>query len=787
MTRLHKIFTRSFPLRLSLVVLGVVSLLFVLTYLGNSRSARKYVRQESIERAQSALENTILRIDNVLHSVEIAIQNQSWMVKENLEHPEMLYAFTEHIVQNNDFIAGSAIAFEPHYYKEYGLFFSPYSYREGGEVKSKQLGTTDYNYHFMDWYQIPRLLNTPYWSEPYYDEGGANIIMTTYSYPIYDNQGKLIAIFTADLSLEWFAEQVNSIKPYPNAYNMMIGRGGAFLVHNRKEKILNETMFASARSTNDEELMAMAHRMVDGNYGMGEFERQGKHFYLFYAPVKATGWSVAVACLHADIFAGMESARKYSYIVGIIGLLLMTLICFLAIRRMTAPLTQIADAAMDIAQGNLRTELPRISGHDEMRTLHDSFADMQQSLLRYIDELKVSTASKERIESELRIARSIQMGMVPKIFPPFPEREDVDLYAKLRPAREVGGDLYDFFIEDEKLYFIIGDVSGKGVPASLVMAVTCRLFRTIASYITTPEGIVSTLNEALSESNESNMFCTAFVGILDLKSGELNYCNAGHNPPVMLLPKGGATRLSVVPNLALGVWSGFAYQGESVQMQRGSMLFMYTDGVTESEDINKTLYGDQRLLELLDRQPSRSPRTITEEVLNDIAQHAQDAEQSDDITILCCSLDYLPDEQDCRKIVLKNQIEEIGRMATFLDELGEELQLSPELSFNIHLALEEAVSNVIMYAYPEGETHEFALTVRQVDNRLIFKLIDTGKEFDPTRQPDADVTLSLEERPIGGLGIFLIRRIMQAVEYRRVGDKNILTMVKVLDEEKSEN
>ena len=527
----------------------------------------------------------------------------------------------------------------------------------------------------------------------------------------------------------------------------------------------------------------MAHRMVDGNYGMGEFERQGKHFYIFYAPVKATGWSVAVACLHADIFAGMESARKYSYIVGIIGLLLMTLICFLAIRRMTAPLTQIADAAMDIAQGNLRTALPKISGHDEMRTLHDSFANMQQSLLRYIDELKVSTASKERIESELRIARSIQMGMVPKIFPPFPEREDVDLYAKLCPAREVGGDLYDFFIEDEKLYFIIGDVSGKGVPASLVMAVTCRLFRTIASYITTPEGIVSTLNEALSESNESNMFCTAFVGILDLKSGELKYCNAGHNPPMMLLPEGGAVRLPVTPNLALGVWNGFAYQDESVQMQRGSMLFMYTDGVTESEDINKVLYGEQRLLELLEKQPSRSPRTITEQVMNDIALHAKDAEQSDDITILCCSLDYLPDEQDCRKLVLKNHIEEIGRMAAFLEELGEELNLKPEVAFNIHLALEEAVSNVIMYAYPEGEEHTLTLTARLVDNRLIFKIIDTGKEFDPTRQPDVDVTLSLDERPIGGLGIFLIRRVMQAVEYRRVGDKNILTLVKVIEEE----
>ena len=777
----RKLITRSFPLRLSLVMLGLVAVLFALAFGGNSRSARQYVQRESIERAQSALDNTILRIDHVLQSVEVTVRNMSWLVMQNLNQPEKLYNITEHLVKDNDFIAGSAIAFEPYYYKQFGNYYSPYSYREGDEVKSKQLGTKDYNYHYMDWYQIPRLLNTPYWSEPYYDEGGGNIIMTTYSYPIYNPQGEMVAIFTADLSLEWFAEQVNSIRPYPNAYNLMIGRGGSFLVHDRREKILNETMFASARASGDPEMLEMAHNMVNGEQGVSEFTRQDKHFYLFYAPVKATGWSVAVACLHSDIFAGVDSVRKFSYLVGIIGLLLMTLICFLTIRRMTRPLTEIADAAMDIAQGNLSTELPKVKSHDEMRTLHDSFADMQQSLLTYIDELKSTTANKERIESELRIARAIQMGMVPKIFPPFPEREDIDLYAKLQPAREVGGDLYDFFIEHEKLHFIIGDVSGKGVPASLVMAVTCRLFRTIASYIDTPEGIVSALNEALSESNDSNMFCTAFVGILDLKSGELRYCNAGHNPPVVVRPEGGAELLKVMPNLALGVWSGFDFQGESYQMQRGSTLFMYTDGVTESEDLDKQLYGDQRLLDLLNQQQSHAPRILTERVLDDIAAHSKGAEQSDDITILSCHLSYLPDEEDCRKLVLHNRIEDIEQMAAFLEQLGEELELAPDVSFNIHLALEEAVSNVIMYAYPKEEEHTFLLTARLVDNRLIFKIIDTGKPFDPTLQPDADVTLSLEERPIGGLGIFLIRRIMEAVDYRRVGDRNILTMVKVIE------
>ena len=780
MIRIKKLLTRSFPLRLSLVILGMVSILFAAAFIGNSGSSRRYVMNESIERAQSALDNTILRINNVLQSVEVTVQNLSWLVIENLDNPEKLYSITEHIVENNDFISGSAIAFEPYYYEEFGAFFSPYSYKEGDAIRSIQLGRKDYDYHYMDWYQIPNLLDSPYWSEPYYDEGGGDMIMTTYSYPIYDQLGRMVAIFTADLSLEWFAEQVNSIKPYPNAYNIMIGRGGTFLVHNKKENILTETIFATARLTDDQKFIETAHKMIRGEYGMGEFERQNQDFCLFYAPVKATGWSVAVACLHSDIFASVDSVRRYSYILGIICLLLLTLICFYVIRHMTRPLTLIADSAMEIAQGNLSAELPSITTHDEMRTLHDSFADMQQSLLRYIDELKVSTANKERIESELRIARAIQLGMVPKVFPPFPEREDVDVYARISPAREVGGDLYDFFIENDKLYFIIGDVSGKGVPASLVMAVTCRLFRTVASYTDTPEGIVSALNNALSESNDSYMFCTTFVGILDMKSGELKYCNAGHNPPVLLQPDGGAVTLDVISNIALGVWYGYEFKGESFMMERGSSLFLYTDGVTEAEDLNKSLYGEERLLNLLRQETSRSPRVITENVIDDVDLHAGTACQSDDITILCCSLNQVQ-EEDARTLVMTNRIEEIERMAVFLEEISQEFDLSVEHSFNIHLAVEEAVTNVIMYAYPQDEEHELELTVYKRDNRLIFKLVDSGKEFDPTLQPEADVTLSLEERPIGGLGIFLIRRIMQAVDYQRIDGKNILTMVKVID------
>ena len=233
------------------------------------------------------------------------------------------------------------------------------------------------------------------------------------------------------------------------------------------------------------------------------------------------------------------------------------------------------------------------------------------------------------------------MGMVPKIFPPFPEREDVDLYAKLIPAKEVGGDLYDFFIENDKLYFIVGDVSGKGVPASLVMAVTCRLFRTIAAHFHMPAEIMMALNATLAENNESNMFCTAFLGVLDLKTGNLQYCNAGHNAPVIIEPTGEVKFMEVVPNLPFGLFGDFPYEGQECDLVQGTSLLLYTDGVTEAENKENSLYSDERLLDLLSKQRCHMPCTMVDVVLDDVNKHVNGAEQSDDITIMSIIINNL--------------------------------------------------------------------------------------------------------------------------------------------------
>ena len=629
-------FRKSISGRLMVRVLIVSAIIFTLTFTIFLRMAANKMREEATEHAHSELTSTIHQIDAVLHAVEIAVENTAWIVPHRLESPDFMYDVTERLLQNNDFVYGCAVAFEPDYFPSQGHFFSPYSYRdENGEIKSMQLGSETYDYHYMDWYQIPKLLNKPYWSEPYYDEGGGEKMMTTYSKPLYDSEGKLYAIITADLSLEWLTELVGKIQVFENSYNLMVSRNASYIVHPDPNLLLNETIFSSTYGDKDESLKKLQDDMVNCRAGEVLRNKGGQKFFVFYSPVETTQWVVAIVCPRSELYMEVKMLRNLLIVLGVIALLLMILLNYNGIRRVVAPVEDFSDVAKKIAHGDFEAELPQIKSQDELKELHDSFEYLQHSLVKYIDELKSTTANKERIESELRIAHNIQMGMLPKVFPAFPERDDLFLYAKLVPAKEVGGDLYDFFIEDEKLYFIIGDVSGKGVPASLVMAVACRLFRSVASHLENPEDIISSLNDSLSDGNESGMFCTAFLGILDLKTGVLKYCNAGHNAPLIVDEKGNVVPVPVVANLPLGLFDGYPYEGQETKFDKQVMLYMFTDGINEAENKEKKLFGDDRLVRLLKLNASKMPGEIIDETFTEVKHHADGAEQSDDMTVMC--------------------------------------------------------------------------------------------------------------------------------------------------------
>ena len=394
---------------------------------------------------------------------------------------------------------------------------------------------------------------------------------------------------------------------------------------------------------------------------------------------------------------------------------------------------------------------------------------MLQSVVRRERRFRDMDKQRERIAGELKIATGIQMSMVPKTFPPFPERHDLDMSATIIPAKEVGGDLYDFFIRDEKLFFCVGDVSGKGVPAALVMAVTRTTFRNMSAREDSPGRIVQAMNDGLSSMNESNMFVTLFCGVLDLKNGHLRFCNAGHNPPMALTD---AIRpLDVIPNLPIGIMEGFEFQEQEMPFHYDDALFLYTDGLTEAENATHEQFGVDRTKAALSGLKS------AQEHLDNIKRHVTDfvgdAPQSDDLTILF--IHYLPSSHH---LTLKNDIGQVSLLPAFVEDAVKASGLNPEVTDSLTLAIEEAVVNVIDYAYPEGVAGEVDIDAATTDKALIFTITDKGKPFDPTSRGEVDINAGVEERPIGGLGIHLVRQIMDDVRYERRGDKNVLILTK---------
>ena len=314
--------------------------------------------------------------------------------------------------------------------------------------------------------------------------------------------------------------------------------------------------------------------------------------------------------------------------VGIIGLVVLFFVCRRVIRRMTRPVTELSVSAMNMAKGNFKAKLPEISSKDEMRRLHDSFLYMQNSITDYIEQLKKTKSDNERMESELNVARAIQMGMLNTDFPP-------QLHAMVTPAREVGGDLYDYILKDDCLHFAVGDVSGKGVPASIMMAITRATLHFMVSLGLPLQESLSRINNAVAESNSHGMFVTLFVARINLKTLRMDYCNAGHNPLVIVPPDGDPRFLTAKSNLAVGLITDFPYEAESIDLKPGTRLVAYTDGVTEAENTSLEQYGDERLLQVVSKiQRNTDDKAAVEQIYRSVLSFANGNAQNDDITIM---------------------------------------------------------------------------------------------------------------------------------------------------------
>ena len=639
MRKLIDYIRHSLAARLSIWVVLFAALIFMATQLFVTIQSRKSIRQEAIKGASQVLDNTILRLNDIMDDVKFAADNLEWLVYRHLEEPDVLMDYSRSTVQGNPFLNGCSISFEPYYF-EGQKYFSAYSSNTDGVVETIQEGDDDYQYFYLDWYLLPKLLNQPCWTEPYNDwEIGDDKSLKTqmqvsYCKPLTAADGKYLGGISLDISLQWLSETILSVRPYPNSYSFLIGRGGTYLVHPDADKLFYQTLFTEGLDHPDPEMDALGQAMINLEEGMKILDVDGVKSYVFYRPLKGTGWSVGLICPEKEIFSGFNRLRNATLGFLLLGLLFMLPVCFYVIRNRLKPLSTLADHTEKIASGNFNEALSQIDREDEIGTLSRSFGHMQTSLVKYIQELTATTAQRERIEGELQIARDIQMGMIPRTFPPFPERKDIDLYAAMNPAREVGGDLYDYFIQNEKLFFCIGDVSGKGVPASLFMAVAHNLFRVVGQHIPSPAEIAKQLNETLCQDNEQMMFVTMFIGVIDLRTGSLTYCNCGHNPPVILDGKD-CTFMQCQSNTPVGAVPGWVFQEQHIPNIKGKALFLYTDGLNEAENRRHEEFGNERLMQTLSAAPQNRAEDIVRYLLDAVTQHVRGAEASDDLTLLC--------------------------------------------------------------------------------------------------------------------------------------------------------
>ncbi len=533
--------------------------------------------EERITRMELTMESDVIL--NTLEEAELSMRENEWSVQKSLAHPDSLFGAVGRMIRSNPSVAGACIAVLPDYYPEKGRLFEPYAHKEGGRIVVDQIAGPDHDYTLGPDFQRALREETDFWSDPYAYGTDPVQQLTTYTYPIWDRSGRLAAICGLDIDLTWLSDTLNVHPYYPSSFGFMLTRNGRLVAGPREERVSPQTMAYVADLVMD----PTVDRTIRGRHRVNCIEFRDpvnrEWAYLdFRALPRSPGWIVAEVSYRDEVLAPVRSMMWRILLMALAGLAFVIFII-------------------------------------------ERFARVGKRLWE-------SDVKQARIESELRIARRIQEEMLPKSLL---DRADLAVQGFLAPAKEVGGDLFDYFVRDEKLFFCIGDVCGKGIPAAMVMAVAHSLLRQLCEQEEDPACIVGKLNGEACRNNESGVFLTLFLGVLDLTSGRLRYCNAGHEHPLFI--RDTVEELPALANVPVGAFNDFEYRGQETDVAPGAVLFLFTDGVSEAMDINRQQYGRKRLRAFLSGC-SRQPDALVHAVGDSVRTFVGTAGQSDDITML---------------------------------------------------------------------------------------------------------------------------------------------------------
>lgn len=618
---------KSFSDRLTWRIIGIVSAIFFVVMVIIAIVSHKIIADEATRSTQHILRGTISELEKPLTEVEISTQSVAAYMSAMQDQPQALQAVASRTVEVSRLINGCAI-----------LFLRPdgsidpsrpavFSYRDDNGVHDFHPLDEQLQKIITDW-DTKRASSTkePFWTSPYPASDSRSTKLTTYCYPLVDSALNVYAVVASDMAIDQIENTVEGLRPYDNAITALIfDEKNIAGIKSSDSDLINRYRRSFLGSSSFENLVEDFRGKKDS---MRRSVGKGREVsFVVYGPLH-NGWMLSITCPYRDVLRRSSQMHISLIVIGLIGLAIIFFSCRKAIRRMTRPVTELSEAALEMAKGDFKTKLPEITSHDELMHLRDSFTYMQNSIANYIEELKTSTAANERMESELNVARNIQMGMLRTNFPP-------QFHALLIPAKEVGGDLYDFALRGDQLYFAIGDVSGKGVPAALMMAITRSALRFVAGTGLPLNETLIRINNGVCDANSRDMFVTLFVGRINLKTKHLDYCNAGHNP-IIIIPKNGEPYfLKAQPNIAVGLFADFQYVEESIDFDSETRIIAYTDGITEAENGQNEFFGNDRLIEWC-RQIGHDtdPKTADESLLDTVRAFTDGTQQNDDITII---------------------------------------------------------------------------------------------------------------------------------------------------------
>ena len=707
-------------------------------------TAHGLVEEQLDYRAENEIRIKAIVIKGILNLQEYTLREHLWDIDRNLPQADSISAATARIIARSPHAVGSFIAFRPFYYPKKGRLFEPYAYREGEDILTTELGESgehDYTLH-PAYQQVERELK-PSWSDPYlYTTDSTETKLATYSFPLTDSEGRFVGVCGIDLSLEQIGDTLNARHTYPSSFDLLLTSAGQVISGPPSSHPNAHDVEQVVRLISDSTTVRQLSHSGRSTLIAFDSEQTGERAYIYFANMRGEPhWQVAVVCYDDEVYGALYMMRLKLVLFMLLGFALLGFI------------------------------------------IHRSMRSEQR--------LSQAQARQDLIDKELRIAQTIQNEMLPRDFAPNSARtgqsgqaqaepHDVQIFGMLKPAREVGGDVYDYFLRDEKLFFCIGDVSGKGIPSAIVMAEIHSQFRMASMHETNPARIMQTLNAAACEGNITNIFVTLFVGVLDLPTGRLRYCNAGHDVPYLLSAGDtkGVSPLPVLANIPIGLFDDFRYELQETDIAPLTTIFLYTDGLPEAKNTLREQFAIARVEKALAEQVDAAPETLVESVSQAVHRFVENAERSDDLTML--AIRYTPQrEYDfLGEFTLKNEVKYVKELNAFVKSICEKLGIEPSMANGIKLAVEEAVVNVIDYAYPIGTSGDIMVRAMTDGHKLKFVIIDSGIVFDPTEAAQADTTLSAEERPVGGLGLLLVRELMDSINYERIDGQNTLTLIK---------